>query len=330
MIVVMRSGADQAQVGAVLRRIEADGQPVHVFRGEERVVIAILGEAPSEELGEALVSLPGVEEVGRTTRPYKLASREVHPASSRVKIGSATLGERFVLGAGVARLYQASELVELAGAAQAAGATLFWLARPEGAELALVLPLVAELRRQTGLPLLAEVWGPDEIDPLGTYCDGLLVGPHHLQSYPLIKAAARLRRPVVLCRGPATSIEEWLLVAEQLLKGGNFDVALCEQGIRTFEVAVRATLDFSAAAVIKRLSHLPVIANPSLAAGRREDVPALALGAAGAGADGVLIDVHLGPTDEPTAGPQSLAMADFGHLAERLGALTRAMARLGA
>ena len=167
MIIVMRSGAEQAQVEAVLRRIEADGQPVHVFHGEERVVIAILGEAPSEELGEALVSLPGVEEVGRTTRPYKLASREVHPTSSRVKIGSATLGERFVLGAGAARLYQASELVELAGAAQAAGADLFWLGRPEGAELALVLPLLAELRRQTRLPLLVEVWGPDEIDPWG-------------------------------------------------------------------------------------------------------------------------------------------------------------------
>jgi 3-deoxy-7-phosphoheptulonate synthase len=330
MIVVMRRGAKQSQLEAVLRRIEADAQPVHVFHGEERVVVAILGEAPSDDLGEALQVLPGVEEVGRTTRPYKLASREVRPASSQVTIGSAALGAEFVVGAGAARLHPGDELVKLARRAAAAGASLFWLGRPEGAELALVLPLVAELRSKAQLPLLVEVWGAEEIEPLATYCDGLLVGPQHLQSYPLIKAASRARQPVVLSRGPAASIEEWLLVAEQVLKGGNFDVALCEQGIRTFEAAVRSTLDFSALAVVKRLSHLPVIANPSLAAGRREVVPALALGAAGAGADGVLVDVHLGPTDESTAGPQSLPLDEFRTLAERLAALTRAMRQLSA
>ena len=330
MIVAMRSGAERAQIETVLRRIEADGQPVHVFHGEERVVIAILGEAPSEELREALEVLPGVEQVGRTTRPYKLASREVRPIGTIVGLGATSLGRGFALGAGAARLHQAAELVELANEVEGAGADFFWLGRPEGAELGVVLPIVAELRRQNQLPLLVEVWGPEEIDPLGTYCDGLLVGPHHLQSYPLIKAASRLRRPVVLCRGPATSIEEWLLVAEQLLKGGNFQVVLCEQGIRTFEATVRSTLDFSAVAVIKRLSHLPIIANPSLAAGRRELVPALALGAAGVGADGVLVDVHLGPSDEPTAGPQSLDMADFRQLAQRLESLTDAMAKLSA
>jgi 3-deoxy-7-phosphoheptulonate synthase len=330
MIVVMRRGAEQSHIEAVLRRIEVDTQPVHVFHGEERVVIAILGEAPSDELGEALEVLPGVEEVGRTTRPHRLASREVKPVSSQVRIGSATLGGDFVLAAGVARLRPAAELVELAREAECAGASLLWLGRPQGAELALVLPVVAELRSKAQLPLLVEVWGPDEIDPLGAYCDGLLVGPQHLESYPLIKAASRMRRPVVLSRGPATDVEEWLLVAEQLLKGGNFEVVLCEQGIRTFEAAVHSTLDFSALAVIKRLSHLPIVANPSLAAGRREVVPALALGAAAAGADGVLVDIHLGAADEPTAGPQSLPLEHFRELAERLAALTQAMDRLSA
>src|SRR5947209_8665413 len=134
MIVVMRRGAERAQLEAVQARIAEDEQPVHVFHGEERVVIAILGEAPSEELREALETMPGVEEVGRTTRPYKLASREVRPANSEVRIGAARFGDEFVLGAGAARLHQVEELTELANQAEAAGATLFWLGRPEGAE----------------------------------------------------------------------------------------------------------------------------------------------------------------------------------------------------
>lgn len=326
MIVVLRRGASDAELDAVLARIAADDQPLHVFHGEERVVIAILGEAPSEELREALEILPGVEEVGRTARPYRLASREVRPAGSRVKIGSATVGDRPVLGAGAARLHQTAELLDLAARAEAAGTQLFWLGRPESAELEVVAPQLAELRRATRLPLLIEVWGPEEIGPLAAHCDGLIVGPRLVHSHPLIKAISGLQLPVVLCRGPATSIEEWLMVAEQLLTGGNFQVVLCEQGIRTFESAVRSTLDFGALAVVKRLSHLPIVANPSLAAGRREVVAALALGAIGAGADGVLIDIHLGPADEPTAGPQSLALEDFRHLAERLAALEQAMA----
>jgi 3-deoxy-7-phosphoheptulonate synthase len=328
MIVVMRSGASQAQVDAVLARIAADRQPVHVFQGEERVVIAILGESPSEELREALESMAGVEEVGRTTRPYKLASREVHPGATVVRVGSVDVGERFALGAGAARLHPTADLVGLANAAHGAGADLFWLGRPPGADLGVVLPLVADLRRQTRLPLLVEIWGPEEIDPLGLHCDGFIVGPDHLHSYPLQKAAARSRVPFVLCRGASTSIEEWLLVAERLLQGGNFQVVLCEQGIRTFETAARSTLDFGAIAVVKRLSHLPIVANPSLATGRHELVPALAMGLAGAGADGVLVDLHPGPDEEPSAGPQALGLAEFRALAQRLLRLTGALQRV--
>ena len=329
MIVVMRSGAPQAQVDAVLRRIAADRQPVHVFQGEERVVIAILGESPGEDLREALSALPGVEEVDRTTRPYKLASREVRPADTVVRVGSAAFGERFVLGAGAARLYPSTDLVAMANAAQGAGADLFWLTRPAGADLGVVLPLVADLRRQSRLPILVEIWGPEEIDPLGIYCDGFIVGPDHLHSYPLTRAISRIQSPVVLCRGASTSIEEWLLVAERLLQGGNFEVILCEQGIRTFETAARSTLDFSAISVVKRLSHLPIIANPSLATGRHEIVLPLALGVAGAGADGVFVDLHPGPDEESSAGPQALGLAEFRTLAQRLGRLASALAQIG-
>jgi 3-deoxy-7-phosphoheptulonate synthase len=325
MIVVMRSGAPKAQVDAVLKRIEADGQPVHVFHGEERIVIAVLGEEPSEELREGLETLPGVEEVERTTKPYKLASREVHADSSRVRVGSATFGSGFVLGAGCGRVYPSAELVSVALSAQGAGADVFWLGRTAGAELGRVLPLVADLRRQSRLPLLVEIWGPDEFDPLELYCDGFIVGPQHLHSYPLIRLAGRSRRPIVLCRGASTSVEEWLLVAEEVLKGGNFDVVLCEQGIRTYETSVRSTLDFSALPIVKRLSHLPVIANPSLASGRREVVSALALGAAGAGADGVLIDVHPGSEDAPGAAAQAIGLAEFRSLAQRIGPLSAAV-----
>jgi 3-deoxy-7-phosphoheptulonate synthase len=325
VIVVMRAGAPRAQIETVLQRIEAERQPVHLFQGAERVVIAVLGEAPPETLREALETLPGVEEVGRTTRPYKLASREVHPEATEVRLGGLALGRDFVLGAGLARLADGPSLVELAERSARAGADLFWLLRPRGADLAQILPRLAELRRQTGLPLLVEVWGPDEIDPLSTYSDGLIVGPQHLNSYPLIRAASRAELPIVLCRGAATSVEEWLLVAEQVLQGGNFRLALCEQGIRTFEPSVHATLDFSSIAIVKRLSHLPILANPSLATGRREDVAALALGLAAAGADGLLVDVHLDQRDEATAGQQAISAADFAQLAEQLSSLSRAL-----
>jgi 3-deoxy-7-phosphoheptulonate synthase len=325
MIVVMRHGAPREQVEAVTRRIAADGLGLHVFEGEERFVIAVLGDPADDSLREAIEILPGVQDVSRTTRPYRLASREVRQDNSRVSVGSAVFGERLVLGAGAARLHHPDELVRLAEGAARAGAGLFWLGRPVDADLAHVLPMIASLRERTELPLLVEIWGPDEIDPLMTYCDGLLVGAQHLQSYPLIRALSRVRHPVVLARGPASTIEEWLLVADQLLQGGNFNVVLCEQGIRTYETAVRSTLDFSALAIVKRTSHLPVIANPSLASGRREFVAALALGAVGAGADGVLIDVHLGSGDEELAGPQALALEEFRALAEQIGRLGSAL-----
>jgi 3-deoxy-7-phosphoheptulonate synthase len=330
MIVVMRRGAPRPQVDEVLRRLGSASLPYHVFEGEERVVIAVLGELAGDELGEVIEILPGVEEVGRTTRPYRLASREVHQMSSEIPVGSVRVGRDFVLAAGAARIHQADELVELAVGAGQAGAQLFWLGRPEGADLAVILPLLAHLRRRTDLPLLVDVWGPEEFDPLGTYCNGFVVGPQHLHSYPLIRGAARQQLPVLLTRGQATSVEEWLLVAEQLLKGGNFNVILCEQGIRTFETASRSTMDFAALAIVRRLSHLPVVANPSLAAGRHELVPSLALGAAGAGAHGVLIDVHLGQPDESTSGPQSLSLSDFARLARRLTTLATALAQASA
>lgn len=326
MIVVMRAGAPEPQLEAVLSRIAQDGQPVHVFRGEERVVVAVLGESLSARLFEALEVLAGVEAVNWSTRPYRLASREAHPASTVVPLGRAAIGgPNFVVGIGAARLADREVLVELTERGAQAGAGLFWLTRPPGSDLAQTLPLVAELRRSTHLPLLVEIWGPDELDPLATYVDGLLVGPQHLNSYPLLRALARSDRPVMLTRGPATSVEEWLLVADQILQGGNSRVMLCEQGIRTYETAVRSTLDFSSVAIIKRVSHLPVLGSPSLACGRREMVGALAQGVAAVGADGVLIDVHLDQRDEAAAGQQSISSADFAALAQRLAALAVAV-----
>jgi 3-deoxy-7-phosphoheptulonate synthase len=328
MIVAMRRGAPQASIDAVLERISAAELPVHVFTGAERVVIAVLVDPPTDELAEALALMPAVEEVGRTRRPYRLASRDVRPEGSVVRVGSVSFGRDFVLGAGAARLHEPEQLVEIARRSELAGATLFWVGRPEGAELAQVLPLIAALRRQTQLPLLVDAWGPAELDSLYTYCEAVSIGPEHLRSYPLIRGISREPRPVVLCRGGATSVEDWLLVAEQVLKGGNFNVVLCEQGIRTFETSVRTTLDLAAVAVVRRLSHLPIIANPSQAAGRRDVVSALTLGAVGAGADGVLVDVHLGAGDESSSGPQSLALDEFERLAGMVKRLAPAVSLL--
>jgi 3-deoxy-7-phosphoheptulonate synthase len=173
---------------------------------------------------------------------------------------------------------------------------------------------------------VVDVWEPVEVDRLSRHADLLQIPGQQMQNLPLVKEVGRGDRPVLVCRGPSATIEEWLMVAERALQAGNMQVALCEQGIRTFEPSVRATLDFSAIAVAKRLSHLPVLANPSLAAGHHDLVPELSLAAVASGADGILLDVHLGTGEDPSAGLQSLSVAALADLIGRL-ATTRAALR---
>ncbi len=327
MIVVMQQRADEAAAARVVHQIEAAGLGAYVFRGEERNVIAVLGVNEDEALREQLTVLPGVERVDWTTRPFKLASREVRPGGTTFSIGPATGsaagamvgGGGLAIMAGASRPRPAQDLVALGRAAGEVGVQAFWVGRGDGGELRRdLLSALDQLRSEAGLPIVVDVWEPVEVDRLSRHADWLLIPAQQMQNFPLIKEVGQGDRPLLLCRGPSATVEEWLMAAERALQAGNMRVALCEQGIRTFEPSVRATLDFSAIAIVKRLSHLPILANPSLAAGHHDLVPELSLAAAAAGADGLLLDVHLGGPEDPASGAQSMAVSELGPLVDRL------------
>ena len=340
MIVIMQTGGDSVRTDGVVREIEAAGLGAHVFRGAERHVIAVLGagDVPAAGRGdggsggsdagvgqvlarlqEVLVGLPGVERVEGTVRRFQLASREVLPAGTSFGIGGARLGGGLLAIVGSARPRPAGELAALARAAKEAGADVFWTGRGDGGELRRdLIGALDEIRGEVGLPVLVDVWDPSEVDRLSRHADALQVPGQQMQDVPLIRAAGQGDRPVVVCRGQSATIEEWLMAGERVLREGNRQVALCEQGIRTFETAVHAVLDFNAIALAHRLSHLPVLANPSLAIGEADIVPDLALAAAAAKADGIILDAHGGPADDPTAGRQPLSIGDAAGLIARL------------
>ena len=326
MIVVMQQRAEAGATSRVVRRLEGAGLGAYVFRGEERNVIAVLGIDEDEALRDELAGLPGVERVDWTTRPFKLASREVRPGGTTFRLGPARLGEGLTIVAGGWRPRPAEDLVALARVVRDAGAQAFWAGRGDSGELRRdLLGALDEIRSDVGLPVVVSVWEPGEVERLSRHADALKVPAQQMQNFPLVKELGQGDRPVFLCRGPSATIEEWLMVAERVLQGGNMRVALCEQGIRTFEPSVHATLDFSAIAVAKRLSHLPVVANPSLAAGHHDLVPELSLAAAAAGADGLLLDVHLGGADETGAGAQALSATELAPLVARLTATRAAL-----
>ena len=327
MIVVMQQRAEPGATSRVVRRLEAAGLGAYVFRGEERNVIAVLGIGEDEVLRDELAGLPGVERVDWTTRPFKLASREVRPTGTTFRLGSTRLGEGITIVAGGWRPRPAEELVALARVVRDAGARAFWAGRGDSGELRRDLLLALdEIRSEIGLPVVVSAWGPGEVERLSRHADALKIPAQQMQNFPLVDEAGRGDRPVLVCRGASARVEEWLMAAERVLRAGNMQVAVCEQGIRTFEPSVHATLDFSAIAVAKRLSHLPVLAIPSLAAGHHDLVPALSLGAAAAGADGLLLDVHPGGVDEAGAAAQSLPVSELTRLVARLTATRAALA----
>ena len=326
MIVVMQQRAEAGATSRVVRRLERAGLGAYVFRGEERNVIAVLGIDEDEELRDELAGLPGVERVDWTTRPFKLASREVRPTGTTIRLGSARLGEGLTVIAGGWRPRPAEDLVALAREVRDCGARAFWAGRGDSGELRRdLLPALDEIRDVVGLPVVVSVWEPGEVERLSRHADALKIPAQQMQNFPLVDEAGRGDRPVLVCRGPSAKVEEWLMVAERVLRAGNMQVAVCEQGIRTFEPSVHATLDFSAIAVVKRLSHLPVLTIPSLAAGHHDLVPELSLAAAAAGADGLVLDVHLGGADETGTGAQALPISELVPLVARLTATRAAL-----
>ncbi len=336
MIIVMKPGSTEADIEDVSRRVREFGFKTHLSRGEVRTIIGIVGDDRAKEQLLALQSLDCVENVVRILQPFKLASREAHREDTQFKVNGITIGgKQIVVMAGPCSVESRDQLMEVAAQAKAAGASFlrggafkprtspysFQGLEEEG------LRLLAEARKATGLPVVTEVMEPDKVEVVAQYADILQIGARNVQNFSLLKRVAECGKPILLKRGMSTSIQEWLLSAEYVLAGGNPNVILCERGIRTFETSTRYTLDLNAIPVVKKLSHLPVIVDPSHGTGHWEYVSAMARASLAAGADGLLIEVHGKPEEALSDGPQSLKPAKFAQLMDELRPLAQVLGR---
>lgn len=335
MIIVMKPEASRDHVDALLARIADKGlTPLHM-PGSERVVLGALGD--ERVLAELqLEADPQVESVKPILSPYKLVSRDMHPHDTIVRVGEATFGGgRFGLIAGPCAVENETQLLASAKAAKDAGAHVLRAGayKPRTSPYSFQghgidgLVLLAEVGREVGLPVVTEVIETSDVDVVASHADALQVGARNMQNFALLKAVGRTQKPVVLKRGMAATIEDLLLAAEYILAAGNDQVILCERGIRTFETATRNTLDLAAVPLLKQKSHLPVIVDPSHGTGKRDLVTPMALAGAAAGADGLMIEVHVDPTKALSDGPQSLYPDQLLALGKQLEALLPVVGR---
>ncbi len=338
MIIVTRSGVTEEELDHIRERIEAEGLRTHVSRGEHRTIVGCIGD---EELlsNVPLLSLPGVEAVHPVLKPYKMASREFVVEPTRVPLGQTEVGgsEMVVIAGpcsveGLEMLRDTAKHVAAAGARALRGGafkprTSPYAFRGLGEE---GLELLAKVRAETGLPVVTEVMDTRQVELVASYADVLQIGARNMQNFPLLTEVGRLRRPVLLKRGMSATIKDLLLAAEYVMSQGNMNVILCERGIRTFETATRNTFDVAAIPVLKRETHLPVIADPSHAGGLRHLVEPLSFAAIAAGADGLIIEVHPDPERATSDGDQSLTFAEFDALMRNVRPFVEAVGRTSA
>jgi len=336
MIVEMRTGATQEEIDGVVQKVKSFGWNVQMNLGTEKTVVAILGSNTGQVSTDIFAVLPGVESVTRIMKPYKLASREVKAEDSLVSINGIEIGgERIIVMAGPCAIETEQQLTEAARAVKDAGASILrgGAFKPrtspfsfQGLEEA-GLKLLAQVKEQFDIPVITEVVDPNAVNKVSEVADILQVGSRNMQNFALLTNIGKRKCPVVLKRGFSCTVTEWLTAADYLLTEGNNQVILCERGIRTFEDSTRFSLDISAIPVIKKSSHLPVIVDPSHAAGHYSLVPALAKAAVAAGADGLLIEVHPNPKEALVDGLQSLTPSNFASLMEELRPIARSVGR---
>src|SRR5437773_2254071 len=336
MIIVLKAGASEADIEDVSRRVRDLGFKTHLSRGEERTIIGVVGDDRAKEQLLALQALESVENVVRILQPFKLASREAHPESTQFRIHGVPIGgKQLVVMAGPCSVESRPQLLAVAEGVKAGGAHVLRgrAFKPRTSPYAFQgleeegLKLLHEASKATGLPVVTEVMEPDKVDVVAEHADILQIGARNIQNFSLLRRVAETRKPVLLKRGMSTSIQEWLLSAEYVLAGGNPNVILCERGIRTFETATRFTLDLNAVPVVKKLSHLPVVVDPSHGTGHWEYVEAMACAGVAAGADGLIIEVHPRPEEALSDGPQSLKPERFAALMERIRRVAAAVDR---
>lgn len=318
MIVIMRHKATDDEIDAVVLRLENIGYQIHLSRGVERTIIGAIGNKTPGDVG--LEAMPSVEKVVPILQPYKLASRTFQEEGTLIRVGGVEIGgDTIHVIAGPCAVESREQLMEAASIVRSSGATMlrggaykprtspysFQGLEEEG------LKLLAEAREATGLLIVTEVMDARTLPLVAEYADIVQVGARNMQNFSLLREVAKVDKPVVLKRGPSATIEEWLMAAEHIMAGGNYNVILCERGIRSFESYTRNTLDLTAVPVVKHLSHLPVFVDPSHAIGKWRYVPAMAKAAIAAGADGLMIEMHPNPAEALSDGAQSLTPNNF-------------------
>jgi 3-deoxy-7-phosphoheptulonate synthase len=323
----MSAGATRQEIDHVIERIKECGFQAHVIEGAERTVIGAVGSSGRRSEIQALRAAPGVEDVIQIATPFKLVSRQLRQTRTIVDVSGVRIGaEDLVVMAGPCSVESREQLLETAHAVKASGARLLrgGAYKPRtspydfqglGVE---ALRFLKEASEATGLPIVTEVMSEVDVEIVAEYADMMQVGARNMQNFSLLRKLATVPRPILLKRGPSATVKEWLLAAEYLLAGGNANVVLCERGIKTFETATRNTLDLAAVALVKELSHLPVIADPSHGTGMRSLITPMSKAAVGAGADGLLVEVHPCPERALSDGPQSLDLNGFAELMKEL------------
>jgi 3-deoxy-7-phosphoheptulonate synthase len=338
MVIVMAADARLSDIKTVVRRVQSAGGDAFVSRGVSRVIIGLVGDLDQFDTLN-LQGMRGVSHVTRVSTKYKLVSREHHADRSVVHVRGVPIGPQTVtLIAGPCAVETPEQTLEAAKMAKAAGATLLrgGAFKPRTSPYAFQglgmrgLEILSEVRDETGLPVVTEVVATSDVDMVASHADMLQIGTRNMQNFPLLQAVGATGKPVLLKRGMNATIEEWLMAAEYIAQRGNLAIVLCERGIRTFETATRNTLDISAVPVVQRLSHLPIIVDPSHSGGRRDLVLPLSRAAIVAGADGVIVDVHPQPEVALCDGPQALVSEDLYLLANTVSELTGYVGRLPA
>jgi 3-deoxy-7-phosphoheptulonate synthase len=331
----MKTGSTHDEISKVTKRIEDFGLKAHISAGVDHTVIGVLGKVFTE-LRDSLELLPGVEQVLLVSKPYKLASREFHPQDTIVEVkGVAIGGNEIVVMAGPCAIEGEEQLLSTAQAVKAAGATVLrggaFKPRTSPYDFRGLgetgLKMLAAVGKENGMPVITEVMSPEQVDLVARYADILQIGARNMQNFTLLDEVGKTKKPVLLKRGLSSTIQEWLLAAEYILAQENEQVILCERGIRTFETHTRNTMDISSIPIIEKVSHLPIIADPSHATGKWYLVPPLALAAVAAGADGLLIEVHPNPDLALADGPQSLNFDTFRLLMSQLLPIAKARNR---
>ena len=335
MMIIMKSNATPEQVEHVIEHIKAAGLSVHLSQGVEATIIGAIGETHNLPT-EMFEVLDGVESVQRITQPYKLASRQFHPENSVFALDGFTVGgNEIALIAGPCSVESRTQIIETAHAVKEAGASALrgGVFKPRTSPYSFQglgedgLEYLAEAREQTGLPIVVEIMSQVQVDLMIEYVDVLQVGARNMQNFNLLRAIGETQTSVLLKRGLSATIEELLMSAEYILSGGNKQVMLCERGIRTFETATRNTTDINAIPVLKNLTHLPVILDPSHATGNSDYVSAIARAAIAAGADGLIVEVHPDPAHAASDGKQSLKPEAFAKMVQQVGQIAQIMDR---